>query len=596
MKRLNMSVHLNLNELTDKVKNVIKKLCCLQPKQVGFSKRDKYSKPKDPIQFYIIDTFNNKCILPYAIGNGICKYNINQSRNYVESVYNFTGKLWDDQLEIAKNALNYMIKTGTVTLGLYPGFGKTILSAYLSSHQNGVVLVTYTRTPLQVQWKHTFDNFTDAKCWIVGEPMIPGFNVILSMDTRIHKIPAHILKMVKCLVIDEAHMFCTPGHVGGLLATEPLYIIACSATLNKRRDDMQAMIHLMCDKHGVFKSSTKPFTVYKLITGVTVELEKNKNGETKWSQLVHDLAFHPLRNDIIMDLVDKNANYKILILTLSKPHAFYLKEELEKKGKSVDVLAGTKKMYLDSNILVGTLSKIGTGFDEATFCRDFGGRKLDMLIFCGSTKDEGSLEQFTGRVFRADFPVIFDLVDNNHISKNHWRIRRDWYYERGGKIEVVEMKADEKTGSPIYVKSLNDNDDNINIGITPEKIVGITMAQNKYLHVQNINKKSDIPSINININTSNKSVESLITYKPPKTHLSSNLYENSLTFKNLIETVPQDMKIKKDEMYSNSTTYLNTINNLNNNNTNIDPLQNRNQAQLLRLYSKLGNTTKTPNF
>ena len=275
-----------------------------------------------------------------------------------------------------------------------------------------------------------------------------------------------------------------------------MYIIINSATLNKRRDGMQSMIHAMVGKHGVFKASTKPFVVYKLLTGISVELEQNSQGDTNWSKLVTDLAFHPLRNEFIINLVERNPNFKIMILTLSKPHAFQLKDTLAKRGISVDVLAGTKKMYHDSQVLIGTLSKIGTGFDEATFCRDFKGRKSDMMILCGSTKDEGGLEQFTGRVFRAEFPTIIDLVDDNHICKNHWRIRKNWYYERGGKIKVYKMIPDPNTKINNFIEINDDDDSNIN-DTTQDKIINITNAQFDRLHAKTLavynNNKTQVP-------------------------------------------------------------------------------------------------------
>jgi hypothetical protein len=106
------------------------------------------------------------------------------------------------------------------------------------------------------------------------------------------------------------------------------------------------------------------------------------------------------------------------------------------------------------------------------------------MILCGSTKDEGGLEQFTGRVFRADFPTIIDLVDDNHICKNHWRVRKNWYYERGGKIEVFKMIPDLMTGSNNFTKIEGDDDDNT-ASTTQDKIININNAQLNRLYAQN---------------------------------------------------------------------------------------------------------------
>jgi hypothetical protein len=158
-----MSVHLKISSLTNEQKKNIKKILTIQPKNLNFSKRAKFMAPPDPVEFYIPNYKSDTCILPYTIGNAICGYNINSKRKYVESRYHFIGKLWKDQIEVADEASKYMLDKGTVTLGLYPGFGKTILSAYLGSKQNGIMMVTYNRTALQVQWLNTFKTFTNAK-------------------------------------------------------------------------------------------------------------------------------------------------------------------------------------------------------------------------------------------------------------------------------------------------------------------------------------------------------------------------------------------------------------------------------------------------
>jgi len=108
-------------------------------------------------------------------------------------------------------------------------------------------------------------------------------------------------------------------------------------------------------------------------------------------------------------------------------------------GESVDSMAGTKSTYSDSRILVGTISKIGTGFDEKTACPNFNGVRINMLILCTSIKKASLLEQSIGRVFRAEMPVVIDLVDDNPILKRHWKERQKWYISRNGTIKTIKM-------------------------------------------------------------------------------------------------------------------------------------------------------------
>ena len=78
-------------------------------------------------------------------------------------------------------------------------------------------------------------------------------------------------------------------------------------------------------------------------------------------------------------------------------------------------------------------------------CPDWSGERSNMLILTGSTKSLTGLEQMTGRVFRAAFPTIIDMVDNNKICKRHWTERKKWYEDEGRNAEIIfiEMKKDE---------------------------------------------------------------------------------------------------------------------------------------------------------
>jgi len=459
-----MSAVLRLSTISPQYRSKIREDLCLQPNETFFNKSNRYSTSKDPILFYQVDERQDKLILPYMYANILAQQNINSMLEKPVKEYNFIGGLRDKQIKPMEEASQQLLGTGTTILGLPPGFGKTVCSAYLSSLCKGVTLVFYTRESLQKQWLKTFTDFTDADVWIVGSSHIYNQTVdkrsttlkiesydkyvpdiILCMKQSVHKIPPPMLNMITTLVIDEAHQFCTQDSVIPLLATTPKYVIACSATLDTRSDGMQSMIHHMCGEDNIVKRfETKQFTVYKFETGVKVPIPKNARGKTDWSGLVKALTTHPQRNAYIVELVEKNPNHKIIILTWTKHHVEVLKTVLEDRGNDVDFYYGNRKSYSDSRILIGTVSKIGTGFDEANACPDYKGTPSNMLIICGSTKNVGTLEQNVGRVFRAEEPVIFHLVDDMVIIKKHWRICLKWYSDpvRNGNILTVGMSPE----------------------------------------------------------------------------------------------------------------------------------------------------------
>lgn len=429
----------------DKVNLLIEHLTLqpIDPYAENLKKRGKFvpdSLERPQISFFTVDEINGEHIVsvPYRFGAGLFQCIPNANNTFAPIDIEFRGTLLVHQEPVAAQALQELLTFGTTTLGVYPGFGKTILGAYLGSHLKLMICVLVTRTILLEQWKKTFLDFTSAKPWIVGEPVPDEANVIICMNCRVHKLPREYRDMIGLLIIDEAHMFCCPSNVSTLLAFHPKYIIAESATL-KRQDGMETMIQLMCGTHGIFIESSKPFIVTKLVTGIAPEIKLNKDGSSNYSSLLGSLVANVKRNEMIVNIVMANLSYKILLLTARTKHVTDLHATFKSLGVSTDYMCGDKKKYNDSNVLIGNISKIGVGFDEANSCHDYGGKRIDLCILCASIKNTGTLYQSIGRAFRCEFPNVIHFVDDHGIFKNHWREAAKWYTEHKAIIHEVKM-------------------------------------------------------------------------------------------------------------------------------------------------------------
>lgn len=206
----------------------------------------------------------------------------------------------------------------------------------------------------------------------------------------------------------------------------------------ERNDKMEVIIHQLCGKNIVRRISTKPFNVYKYETGVDVEIVKNRQGDPDWTKLVNSLVENKTRNTQILELVAVNfKSFKILVMTLRVGHAQYLCDLFNSYAIPSDYMASDKKTYIDKGVLVGTVSKIGTGFDERTVCETFDGNPINLLILTGTISSRPLLEQVAGRCFRSQFPHIIYMIDDNKISENHWKKNRPWFKSRNGKVEVI---------------------------------------------------------------------------------------------------------------------------------------------------------------
>lgn len=431
--------------------------------------------PKAPINFYHLFP-NGDVAVPYRFGAALLKTVPNYHKTFPSRNFRFTAQLRESQKEIEPEALNHLATYGSTVLNVYPGFGKTCMCTYLTARLQTLSLVLFHREILGVQWKASYQKYGDARTWLVGVDSTPAsledVDVILCMDTRVGSLPAWILDQVGCLVIDEAHCFCTPSHVDCLLATTPKYVIACTATL-ERSDGMHKMVQTLCGMHKITRISDKPFRVVKYHTGVCPPIVKGFGGGTNWSELRKWLSNDPVRNHLILSLVwAYTSQHKIMILTDLVAHATGLCQAIQNMGIWCDYMAGKKKSYNDSRVLVGSVSKTGTGFDEEMACADFGGERIDLAIICFSTKKATLLEQTAGRAFRADFPTIIHLVDDNPSVKRHWTTAQGWYRSRNGVIEEAWSQNQPKTrqSNPSNNTVTPSNGGRVQLKVVPPKV------------------------------------------------------------------------------------------------------------------------------
>ena len=435
-----MSVIVKLTELSPQQLIKIRTDLIIQPKKAYNPSQKWYNKSaekEESVTFYI--STNDYVKLPYSYG---CRYILGSNPNmikkfpFVSFEFNPDKYLLEDQVTMAEEALAHLDEHMTANLYIYTGCGKTVLAAWLACQRPGLTVILVNKKALIRQWKKTFKTFTTAKVWASTDKTAGEADVFIFMKTALANIAEtnpEFVNQIENLIIDEAHTFCTDGSVGSLLACSPKRIIVCTAT-PKKENDLFKMMDLISGEHNVRKISSKPFNVFKFETGINVPMKKNVRKQPDWSRLVKDLCTDQTRNNIIIDLVIKNPECKILILTWSADHVVYLNDALNRMNIKTDYMTGKKNTYVDSSVLVGTFSKIGTGFDEETSCDTFNGVKINLLLLVGSMKNPQLLEQVAGRVFRSAFPQIIHFVDDNKIIERHWKIAEKWYKSRNGTI------------------------------------------------------------------------------------------------------------------------------------------------------------------
>lgn len=446
-----MAVVVPRSSLNDEQIGKIKTFLFFQPKEQFHNKggNQKFyiqQETKDPVFFYLADQTN--FFLPYAFASVLLGYQPNIKINYHHLPPNveFKGTLRDYQINVVNEAIIHLNNYGTTLLNLYTGAGKTIIGAYLSVIYRHYICVLIPRTILASQWKKTFQDFTSGIItWIVGEePCPPVFpHVTICMDTRVSQLPLDYRSKIGMLIVDEGHMMCTPGKVGSLLSFYPRYIIYETAS-PERPDDLHQMINVQVGNHSIILKCPKNVQIYKMNTGIEFPVVKNRRDEMDWNKMVESIVSNEARNKMIVSLCQQNVNEKILVFSRLKKHVMLLHSMLEANGVETDWMCGNKENYKDSRVLVATIDKLGTGFDEQNSCPDFSGMRITMVILTVSVKGMIPVTQLFGRGLRSDFPKFIDLVDVNPVFKRHYRERKNYYDTLNAEYFEINLLPEEK--------------------------------------------------------------------------------------------------------------------------------------------------------
>lgn len=427
---------------TKKAQEIDQMLTFTSVEKKQFNKNKFFSNPEPSIQVKMYYSESGNIHLPFrfacALDNKIYNRDIVFPKLYEDKKGKFNGKLLPRQIEPYKNGIEHIKKYSTTTIALYPGFGKTFMGARYTWHLNMYTCVLVHRENVGKQWVKTFQKYfpelKSNELWYVDDKVKEDAKILVCMSGRTDKIPDVIKSKIGTLLIDEAHCFCSTSKVKPLLSFTPKYIIAETATPVKD-NGMHTMIQSICGTHYIRKISEKPYNFY--IINTQLDYEDLKKGD--YNALVNKQCDSKRRNEIIMSILKENTHYKTIVATLRKTHVEFLQKELEKENMECSTLYGTKKNYKTKNILIGTGSKMGVGFDEANFCDDFDGRPSDLLIMCYTMASWANFEQVRGRGMRADKPNVVIFNDKSSISKKHMTQIRKWVRETNGNI--VEMNV-----------------------------------------------------------------------------------------------------------------------------------------------------------
>ena len=383
-----------------------------------------------PKYIEVYNIIGDELYLPLAYSVNVLKMKKPNSTNYASIDTPFIGELRENQVSIKDEAIKNLNKHSATLISCYPGFGKTSTSIYIASKIKLKTLIVLNRLMLMEQWVSAIKKFCPSANVTCIKPSsktndTPSDFIIINA-INICKMGQNFFKDVGTVIVDEAHLIMSQVLSQSLQYLFPKYVIGLSAT-PYRPDGMNALMDFYFTEHKIVRNLYRKHTVYKVDTGLTPEVEYDRNGKVVWGKILESQCLNQPRNNLIVDIIQKYSDRIFLVLSKRVDQAQYIYDKLLEKGESVTILIGSETNFdRDARILVGTTGKVGVGFDHP---------KLDTLLLASDLEEY--FIQYLGRVFRREDvePIVFDLVDNNSILKKHFGTRKGIYNEVGGTIK-----------------------------------------------------------------------------------------------------------------------------------------------------------------
>ncbi len=340
------------------------------------------------------------------------------------------------------------------------GFGKTRIGMALASRLKRKTLILCNREVLMLQWAAVVrdlqphwtiswlqgsESFTKASIKCAGSTFLGAACdadiCIGSIDTLVDSsVPKDILQSFGLVIVDEAHHLAASTLVHALPLLASRYIVALSATPD-RRDGLE---------HAIYWLSGPVSFVYKRLPSITgihgaVIVQKltvlgcgnhekmYANGQLAFAEMTTSLSVDPRRNKIIIDAVRSIlSRSKIIVVSSLVAHCQLLRDAF--LDQTTALMAGPNVESIKAKdpatkLVFATYSMLEEGYDDPD---------LDTLILA---TPRSRVQQTVGRIERSksgkQVPLVIDVVDPFSIYPNMWYKRFHFYKSRGFSIEDI---------------------------------------------------------------------------------------------------------------------------------------------------------------
>ncbi|MFW0694855.1 TOTE conflict system archaeo-eukaryotic primase domain-containing protein [Aliarcobacter butzleri] len=297
-----------------------------------------------------------------------------------------------------------------------PGFGKTLLGAKIFEIRACTTLIVVNKNMLLNQWIERFVDYFGYNKKDIGY-LGKGFNKLNGqIDVATMQSLKNDLKIIEnysFVIVDECHHIPALTFEQIIKSFKGKYILGLSATPN-RKDELQPILFQQLGEISYEYKKKKTHT-NKLQIIRTEFISQADN----YATIINELCIDEDRNNLIVDIIKKNIDRKILLLTDRIEHINVLESLLQKENIDYISVHGSlnKKEQVENmnlvktkSLILATTSYFGEGIDFP---------HLNTILFATPISYYGRLIQYLGRIGRGNQECLaIDFLDSKNAMLN----------------------------------------------------------------------------------------------------------------------------------------------------------------------------------
>jgi Type III restriction enzyme, res subunit len=257
-----------------------------------------------------------KVIVPFFTAREICHVTI-IPRCKIPVPFVFKATLREYQEKDSIKIINQMERISCCYFQAYPGYGKTVMMAFMIAYfKLRAIIVVPSLTLVEQTFTAMKSYLPDANVFIMGtDRVIPeGVDIVICYRGRLNGSSAALMAF-EFLILDEVHLLSTHIGIAGMLTCRPTKVLALTATPGERNNITERFVGA-CEIESL-SDKTWYICFPRIYSGLNSANYKGVNGYTEAISALSESQLY-IQSTINMVFYFRRMNQRVILITMRK--------------------------------------------------------------------------------------------------------------------------------------------------------------------------------------------------------------------------------------------------------------------------------------